>query len=101
MFDILINLLVQIFSGAVGGNLAGSIRQIDLGTTGNVLSGAVGGAVGGQLGTVLLPMLANATTDVGAMVGQLAVGGIGGAVLTAIVGFVVNFMDGGSRPATS
>lgn len=46
--ETLISLLVQIISGAVGGNLAGMTKQ-NLGTGLNTFLGGVGGLVLGQL----------------------------------------------------
>ena len=46
MSGMLINLIIQIISGAVGGNVAaGAAKNIDLGTLGNTLAGAIGGGV--------------------------------------------------------
>jgi hypothetical protein len=84
MSGLLINLIIQIISGAVGGHVvAGAAKNIDLGTMGNTIAGAIGGGVGGQ-------MLANSASapDIGSIIGQVAGGGISGAVLTAIVGAI-------------
>jgi hypothetical protein len=90
----LTNLLIQIVAGAVGGNLAGAMKDINLGTVGNTIAGAVGGGLGGQALAALVPMLANAGTnlDIGALVGQVAGGGVAGAILTAIIGLIKNKM---------
>ena len=50
--ETLISLLVQIISGAVGGNLAGMTKQ-SLGTGLNTFLGGVGGLVLGQLVSAL------------------------------------------------
>ena len=94
----LINLIVQLIAGALGGNAAGaSMKNLDLGPLGNSLAGAIGGAGGGTLLTSLLPLLQGAAgnVDVGALVGQAVGGGVSGAVLTAIIGLVKNGMGGG------
>jgi uncharacterized membrane protein YeaQ/YmgE (transglycosylase-associated protein family) len=91
----LINLIIQLIAGAVGGNAAGAtMKNVDLGTLGNTIAGAIGGAGGGTLLTALLPMLQGAAgnVDVGAMVGQAVGGGVAGAILTAIVGLLKNMM---------
>ncbi len=50
MSGILINLIIQLISGAVGGNVvASAAKNIDLGTLGNSIAGAIGGGVGGQI----------------------------------------------------
>ena len=90
-----INLLVQCGSGVIGGNAAGAAsKDVNLGTFGNSIAGAIGGGVGGQILTALLPMLANTggSVDIGAIVGQAVGGGVAGAVLTAIVGVIKNKM---------
>src|ERR1700716_1572238 len=93
MSGLLINLLIQIISGAIGGNVAaGAAKNIDLGTLGNTLAGAIGGGAGEQILGMLIPLLANSasTPDIGSIVGQVAGGGVAGGVLTAIVGALKN-----------
>lgn len=92
-----INLIIQIIAGALGGNAAGAtMKNLDLGTLGNTIAGAVGGAGGGTLLTALLPMLQSAANnvDIGTVVGQAVGGGVTGAILTAIVGIIKNAMAG-------
>jgi uncharacterized membrane protein YeaQ/YmgE (transglycosylase-associated protein family) len=80
-------LIIQLISGAVGGNAAGAIfKNLSLGTIGNSIAGVAGGGIGGQILGAVLPSLA------GGMVGQAAGGGIGGLVLMAVVGFIKNKM---------
>lgn len=88
-----IGLLIQLISGVVGGNVAGSqLGEKSLGTLGNSLAGLVGGGLGGQILTALLGMGAASAggggLDLGSIVAQLAGGGVGGAVLTAIIGML-------------
>jgi uncharacterized membrane protein YeaQ/YmgE (transglycosylase-associated protein family) len=46
----MIPLIIQLISGAVGGNIAGALLQkLNLGPIGNSIAGIVGGGVGGQL----------------------------------------------------
>jgi hypothetical protein len=93
----LMNLLIQLVGGAIGGNGAGAaLKNFNLGPIGNTIAGAIGGGVGGQLLTMIMPMLAGAGghMDVGAMAGQLIGGGVAGGILTAIVGAVKNGMSG-------
>ena len=95
MSETLINLIVQIIAGAIGGNGAGAaLKDLDLGTLGNTIAGAIGGGAGGQLLSALIPALAGAagTTDIGALVGQAVGGGVSGAILTAIVGLIKSKM---------
>ena len=91
----LLPLIIQLISGAVGGNIAGSLlKQYDLGTLGNSIAGIVGGGLGGQILGALLPALAGGGGDVGAIVGQVAGGGVGGAILMVIVGLIRQAMGG-------
>ncbi len=93
----MINLIIQLIAGAIGGNAVGAgMKNVDLGTLGNTIAGAVGGAGGGTLLTALLPMLqsAAANVDIGTVVGQAVGGGVTGAILTAIVGIIKNAMAG-------
>ena len=95
----LINLIIQLIAGAIGGNAVGAgMKNVDLGTLGNTIAGALGGAGGGTLLTALLPMLQGAAgnVDIGALVGQAVGGGVSGAVLTAIVGLLKNMATGQS-----
>jgi hypothetical protein len=99
MSSTMINLIVQLIAGAIGGNgAAAAMKNIDLGTLGNTIAGAIGGAGGGTLLTALLPMLQGAAAgnvDISALVGQAVGGGVAGAVVTAIVGIIKNSMAGG------
>jgi hypothetical protein len=93
----LVNLIIQLIAGAVGGNAIGAgLKNVNLGTLGNTIVGALGGAGGGTLLTALLPILQNAggTVDVGAVVSQAVGGGVAGAILTAIAGILKNMMAG-------
>jgi len=95
MSEALINLIIQIVAGAIGGNGAGAaMKDMNLGTLGNTIAGAIGGGAGGQLLTALIPALAGAagTTDIGALVGQAVGGGVSGAILTAVVGLIKSKM---------
>jgi len=95
MSGTLINLIIQLISGAVGGNVAGAaLKDYSLGTLGNSVAGIVGGGVGGWVLSALVPALAQtaSTTDWSAVVGQVASGGVGGAILMIVVGVVKNMM---------
>ena len=99
----LLPLIIELVSGAVGGNIAGGLlKNLSLGPVGNSIAGIVGGGVGGQLLTMVLPALQSAAGgggfDIGALVGQVAGGGVGGAVVMVIVGLIKQMM-GGSKQA--
>src|SRR5450830_266967 len=85
--EMFISLLVQIISGAVGGNLAGMTKQ-SLGTGLNTLIGAVGGLVLGQLVSALTGTPGGEALDVAAVGSNIVGSGVGGLVLTWVIGFI-------------
>ena len=87
-------LVIQLISGAVGGNAAGSVlKNLSLGTVGNSIVGILGGGLGG---TILQSLLGvggeSAGMDIWSIVSNIAGGGVGGGVLLAIVGLIKNMM---------
>lgn len=88
----MLSLLIQLGSGAAGGNLAGTLmKNLSLGTLGNTLAGIVGGGLGGTILNSALGLgKATAATglDLGTIISQVAGGGIGGGVLMAVVGLL-------------
>ena len=93
----IINLIIQLIAGAIGGNAVGAgVKNVDLGTLGNTIAGAIGGAGGGTLLTALLPILQGAAGnfDIGQVLGQVAGGGVAGAIVTAVAGLIKNMMAG-------
>lgn len=86
------SLLIQLVSGAVGGNVAGAaLKNLSLGTVGNSIVGILGGGLGGQL-LGMLDLGGGGGMDVGSIVSSVAGGGVGGAVLLAIIGFIKKSM---------
>jgi uncharacterized membrane protein YeaQ/YmgE (transglycosylase-associated protein family) len=85
-------LIIQLVSGALGGNIAGTLlKNISLGTLGNSIAGIVGGGVGGQiLEQVFHTAVAGGALDPVAIITQILGGGVGGGVLMAIVGAIRN-----------
>jgi hypothetical protein len=97
MSGAVINLIIQLIAGALGGNAIGSgLKNVDLGPIGNSIAGAIGGAGGGTFLTSLIPLLAGTagTVDISSLIGQVVGGGVSGAILTAIVGLIKNAMAG-------
>jgi hypothetical protein len=100
MWGGVIGLIIQLVSGAAGGNIAGSVlKQYDLGVVGNSIVGLIGGGVGAQvlgalLGTGAGGAAAAGGLDIGAIVEQIAAGGAGGGILMVIVGIVKQAMGG-------
>jgi len=90
----ILNLIIQLISGAAGGNVIGSLlKNMSMGPLGNSSAGALGGAVGSTvLGSLIPGMAGGGGFDIGQIAGQLAGGGITGAIVTAVVGFIVNAM---------
>jgi uncharacterized membrane protein YeaQ/YmgE (transglycosylase-associated protein family) len=84
----LVPLLIQLASGAVGGNLAGKLLPNNsLGTIGNSIAGIAGGGIGGYLLVMLgLGDDAAAATDLSGIIQNLAGGSAGGGALMAIIG---------------
>lgn len=87
-------LIIQLISGAIGGNVAGGLlKKFSLGTAGNSILGILGGGLGGQLLAALGVSAAGAGVDAGSLdiasiVSSIASGGVGGGVLMAIVGLI-------------
>jgi hypothetical protein len=95
--ETIVNLIIQLIAGVVGGNAAGAaLKDYNLGGVGNTIAGAIGGVGGGQLLQALIPAIAAAAggsgLDIGALIGQIVVGGAGGAILTVIAGLVKSMM---------
>ncbi|MES2581045.1 MAG: hypothetical protein V4552_10895 [Pseudomonadota bacterium] len=88
-----LTLIIQLVSGAVGGNVAGGLlKDVSLGTLGNSLVGILGGGLGGQLLSMLGVGGAETagSVDIASIVSQVAGGGVGGGVLLVIVGLIKN-----------
>ena len=86
-------ILLQLISGAVGGNLAGSLKkEISLGTLGNSISGILGGGLGGQLLGMLGVGTSTGGVDIASIIGSIAGGGVGGGILMAVVGLIKQAM---------
>jgi hypothetical protein len=82
--EALMPLIIQLISGAVGGNIIGAVaKKLSLGVLGNTVAGLVGGGLGGHfLGDMLNAGMAG---EVGAAAG-------GGGILMVIIGLIKNAM---------
>lgn len=89
--EMLISLLVQIISGAVGGNVVGMTKQ-SLGTGLNTFLGGVGGLVLGQVVAALTGTSGGEALDVAAVGSNIVGGGVGGLVLTWVAGLIKSKM---------
>jgi hypothetical protein len=91
----LISLLISLFSGAAGGNIAAALfKNLSLGTVWNSVAGILGGGIGAKVLGALIPALAvgSGGLDLGSILGQVAGGGIGGGALMAIVSMIRSAM---------
>jgi uncharacterized membrane protein YeaQ/YmgE (transglycosylase-associated protein family) len=94
----LINLIITLASGAIGGNIAGAAsKDNSLGTLGNSVAGAIGGGAGnwiaqaiGILGTVAAASGNEQAINFTHLLGSIASSAVGGAILTLIAGYFKN-----------
>ena len=90
----LLPLIVQLLSGAVGGNAAGSLmKKFSLGTLGNSLVGILGGGLGGQLLGMLGMAAGGGEMDLAGILSSVASGGVGGGALMAVIGMIKGSMS--------
>lgn len=89
----LLPLIIQLVSGAAGGNVAGSLmKNLSLGTLGNSIAGILGGGIGGQLLGMLGMATGGGEMDLGGIIGSIAGGGVGGGAVMAIIGMIKKAM---------
>ncbi len=89
----LIPLIINLVSGAAGGNIAGSLmKNFSLGTALNSVVGILGGGIGGQL-LGMLGMGGGGGMDLMGIISSVAGGGVGGGVLLGIVGLIKSMMN--------
>lgn len=93
----IINLLISLVSGAIGGNVAGAaMPDKSLGALGNSLSGILGGGIGGYILQVLGVLASTAQAggntglDIGSILANVGSSGVGGAILMVIIGLIKN-----------
>jgi len=91
----LVGLAVGLLSGAAGGNVAGKVMNSNMGTMGRSLTGIIGGTglaalapmIPGLEGVFTAP--ADGGASVSGIIASLVSGGVGGGLLTAILGKVM------------
>ncbi|HOT98085.1 MAG TPA: hypothetical protein PLG50_11365 [bacterium] len=83
-------LIIQLLSGALGGNLAGSVfKKLSLGTVINSIVGILGGGLGGQILNSLGASGGTASSlDLAGIIYNILGGGVGGGVVMAIIGLI-------------
>jgi uncharacterized membrane protein YeaQ/YmgE (transglycosylase-associated protein family) len=87
MGSALMQIVVALISGGVGGNIAGALlKKFSLGTVGNTIVGLLGGGIGEQL------LSATGLLQSSGMIGDVAGSAVGGGILLAIVGLIKNAM---------
>ena len=91
----IINLIASLISGAIGGNMVGgALNDQSLGSSGDSLLGVLGGGIAG----VILQSLGIATgsgsdvLDAASLIGNIAICGIGGALVTLVIGLIKGAM---------
>lgn len=88
----LLPMIIQLISGAVGGNVAGGVlKNFSLGTIWNSVVGILGGGLGGQL-LGMLGVGGGGSMDLAGILTSVAAGGAGGGVLLGIVGMIKKAM---------
>jgi len=89
----LLPLIINLISGAAGGNVAGALmKKFSLGGLGNSIVGILGGGLGGQL-LGMAGLGGGEGMDLGGILSSVAGGGVGGGVLMAIIGVIKNAMN--------
>ncbi|MGK0366118.1 MAG: hypothetical protein ACI85O_003189 [Saprospiraceae bacterium] len=93
----MIALIIQLLSGAAGGNIAGSLMKgSSMGTLWNSVAGIAGGGLGGTLLGMLSPEMGEAAAsgamDIGSILSSVAGGGIGGGIVMVVIGMIKKAM---------
>jgi hypothetical protein len=85
-------LIIQLISGAIGGNAAGAaVKESSLGPLGNTIVGALGGGIGGHILSTILGLGGAAATsglDIGTIIQGFLTGGVSGGVTALVIGFL-------------
>lgn len=99
-----VNLIISLISGAVGGNVAGAaMPEKNLGGIGNTIAGLFGGGLGDlilkALGVLATAGAASATgatgseLDIGTILANIGVSGVSGGALTAIIALIKSALE--------
>jgi uncharacterized membrane protein YeaQ/YmgE (transglycosylase-associated protein family) len=86
----ILNLIISLVSGALGGNAAGAMmKEKSLGTLGNSVAGILGGGIGGAILQALgIGGGAGTSPDIGSIIASIAGGGVGGGILMTIISWI-------------
>lgn len=89
----IITLVINLISGAVGGNIAGAaMKDKSLGPLLNSVVGVLGGGAGAGILKMLGMAVNQGGLDVQAVISSVASGGIGGAVLMVVIALIKGMM---------
>ncbi|MBT8232541.1 MAG: hypothetical protein HKO66_01865 [Saprospiraceae bacterium] len=93
----MIGTIISLASGALGGNLAGSLlKNSSMGTLWNSVAGIAGGGLGGAVLGMINPELGAAAADTGlditSILSSVGSGGVGGGAVMAIIGMIKKAM---------
>lgn len=91
----IVNLLISLASGVLGGNLSGStMKEYSLGTAGNSVAGLAGGALGNfllqALGVLGAPGVAE--YSISSIITNIGASGVTGAVLPIIISLIRKYL---------
>lgn len=90
----IVNLLISLVSGIVGGNVAGAaMPEKSLGAVGNSITGILGGGLGGIILQALGLFNQPGTVDIASILSNIGSGGVGGAIIMIIVALIKNAMQ--------
>lgn len=87
----IINLLISLFSGVAGGNIAGAaVKDSGFKALGNSILGAVGGGLSGIIMQALglFNQSGGAGVDFSSVISNVGAGGVGGAILMFIATWI-------------
>lgn len=85
--------IIGLVAGAVGGNVPGMAnKNMDMGVLVNSLAGVAGGGIG-SIATGAMGLGGDGGFNIESIITEVAGGGVGGAVLIAVVGLVKNAMN--------
>ena len=93
----IVNLIISLVSGGVGGNLAGAaLKDKSLGTLWNTIVGILGGGAGSKILAALgygASTAAASGLDIGAILTEVGTSGVSGAAVLAIVSLIKNALN--------
>ncbi len=87
-------LIIQLISGAIGGNIAGSLmKKFTMGSLWNSIVGILGGGLGGQVLGMLGIGDGGGEMDLSGILGSVGSGAVGGGIVMAVIGMIKKAMN--------